>query len=104
VHDWRHYAKLRPVLACHQRLLNAYRTDSWALYRSLQAYREAPTADERARLYEGGWQIPIDGDLTMSQNSAIEWTDSTWNPVTGCTEVSPGCDHCYARTFAERFH
>lgn len=39
----------------------------------------------------------------MSQNSSIEWTDSTWNPVTGCTEVSPGCEHCYARTFAERF-
>lgn len=39
----------------------------------------------------------------MSQNSAIEWTDATWNPVTGCVEVSPGCDHCYARTFAERF-
>ena len=27
--------------------------------------------------------------------SAIEWTDETWNPVTGCTRVSPGCDHCY---------
>lgn len=39
----------------------------------------------------------------MSSNSAIEWTDATWNPVTGCTEVSPGCDHCYAKTFAERF-
>lgn len=39
----------------------------------------------------------------MSQGSAIEWTDSTWNPVTGCTKVSPGCDHCYAQTFAERF-
>src|SRR6266496_5511078 len=39
----------------------------------------------------------------MSQNTAIEWTDATWNPVTGCTEVSPGCDHCYAKTFAERF-
>lgn len=35
--------------------------------------------------------------------SKIEWTDATWNPVTGCTEVSPGCDHCYARTFAERW-
>lgn len=35
--------------------------------------------------------------------SPIEWTDATWNPVTGCTEVSPGCDHCYARTFAERW-
>jgi protein gp37 len=36
--------------------------------------------------------------------SSIEWTDATWNPVTGCTEVSPGCDHCYARTFAMRWH
>ncbi len=39
----------------------------------------------------------------MSANSSIEWTDATWNPVTGCTEVSPGCDHCYAKTFAERW-
>ena len=39
----------------------------------------------------------------MSDGSAIEWTDATWNPVTGCTKVSPGCDHCYAETFAERF-
>jgi len=39
----------------------------------------------------------------VSQNSPIEWTDSTWNPVTGCTKVSPGCKHCYAETFAERF-
>lgn len=39
----------------------------------------------------------------MSGQTGIEWTDATWNPVTGCTEVSPGCDHCYAKTFAERF-
>lgn len=39
----------------------------------------------------------------MSDRSAIEWTDATWNPVTGCTKVSPGCKHCYAETFAERF-
>ena len=39
----------------------------------------------------------------MSDKTGIEWTDATWNPVTGCTEVSPGCDHCYAKTFAERF-
>lgn len=39
----------------------------------------------------------------MSDKSSIEWTEATWNPVTGCTEVSPGCDNCYARTFAERF-
>ena len=39
----------------------------------------------------------------MSQNSEIEWTDATWNPVRGCTKISPGCTHCYAETFAERF-
>lgn len=39
----------------------------------------------------------------MADSSSIEWTDATWNPVTGCTEVSPGCDHCYAKTFAERW-
>ena len=39
----------------------------------------------------------------MSDKSRIEWTDATWNPVTGCTKVSPGCDHCYASTLAERF-
>jgi len=39
----------------------------------------------------------------MSVQSQIEWTDATWNPVRGCTKVSPGCKHCYAETFAERF-
>jgi protein gp37 len=39
----------------------------------------------------------------VSDKSTIEWTEATWNPVTGCVEVSPGCDHCYAKTFAERF-
>jgi protein gp37 len=39
----------------------------------------------------------------MSDNSKIEWTDATWNPVRGCTKVSAGCAHCYAETFAERF-
>lgn len=39
----------------------------------------------------------------MSQESSIEWTDATWNPVRGCTKISPGCTHCYAETFAERF-
>jgi protein gp37 len=39
----------------------------------------------------------------MSDGSSIEWTEATWNPVTGCTKVSPGCAHCYAETFAERF-
>ena len=39
----------------------------------------------------------------MSEHSKIEWTDTTWNPLRGCTKVSPGCKHCYAETFAERF-
>ncbi len=39
----------------------------------------------------------------MSEHSDIEWTDATWNPVRGCTKISPGCTHCYAETFAERF-
>ena len=39
----------------------------------------------------------------MSDSSRIEWTDATWNPVRGCTKISPGCAHCYACTFAERF-
>src|SRR5215211_6348289 len=39
----------------------------------------------------------------MSQHSEIEWTDATWNPVRGCTKITPGCAHCYAETFAERF-
>ena len=39
----------------------------------------------------------------MSDKSKIEWTDATWNPVRGCDKISPGCKHCYAETFAERF-
>jgi protein gp37 len=39
----------------------------------------------------------------MADGSTIEWTEATWNPVTGCDKVSPGCAHCYAETFAERW-
>lgn len=39
----------------------------------------------------------------MAQASSIEWTEATWNPVTGCSQVSPGCAHCYAKVFAERW-
>lgn len=39
----------------------------------------------------------------MADRSAIEWTDSTWNPVTGCTKITRGCDNCYAARFSERF-
>src|SRR5262245_56285768 len=38
----------------------------------------------------------------MAQDSAIEWTEATWNPVTGCTKVSPGCKFCYAERMATR--
>ncbi len=38
----------------------------------------------------------------MAQGSGIEWTESTWNPVTGCTKISPGCKHCYAERMARR--
>lgn len=39
----------------------------------------------------------------MAQKSSIEWTNATWNPVTGCTKLSAGCDNCYAERFSERF-
>jgi len=39
----------------------------------------------------------------MPQSTEIEWTDATWNPVTGCSKISPGCLHCYAERFSERF-
>jgi protein gp37 len=39
----------------------------------------------------------------MAQKSQIEWTDATWNPVTGCTKIGPGCTNCYAERFAERW-
>lgn len=40
----------------------------------------------------------------MAQATSIEWTEATWNPVTGCTKVSPGCKHCYAERMAKRLH
>jgi len=45
----------------------------------------------------------MSGGDRVSENSKIEWTDTTWNPLRGCTKISPGCKHCYAETFAERF-
>src|SRR5437763_11310100 len=38
----------------------------------------------------------------MATNSTIEWTQATWNPLTGCTKLSPGCKHCYAERLAKR--
>jgi protein gp37 len=39
----------------------------------------------------------------MSTTTEIEWTDATWNPVTGCSKITRGCDFCYAERFSERF-
>jgi len=44
-----------------------------------------------------------DAGERVSGPSSIEWTDATWNPTRGCAKISPGCKHCYAETFAERF-
>jgi protein gp37 len=49
------------------------------------------------------WSSTGAAHTIMSDGSTIEWTDATWNPVRGCTKISPGCKHCYAQTFAERW-
>src|SRR5689334_19076813 len=61
----------------------------------------------RARAAQGGTEggsasRPL-GAIKGSMSTEIQWTDETWNPVTGCTKVSPGCAHCYAEGVAERF-
>jgi protein gp37 len=48
-------------------------------------------------------RIATEEVMPHADRSAIEWTDATWNPITGCTKISPGCDRCYAERFAERF-
>src|SRR4051812_28632808 len=45
----------------------------------------------------------LEAHYSITMATTIEWTDETWNPVTGCQKVSPGCKHCYAERFAERF-
>jgi len=56
-----------------------------------------PGSDVTPRAYCGDQE-----DELMSTNSAIEWTEATWNPTTGCDRTSPGCDNCYALTLAKR--
>lgn len=56
-----------------------------------------------ATLLKGGKAAIGSEHRKMSDRSAIEWTQATWNPVTGCDKVSPGCAHCYAETFAQRW-
>src|SRR6516165_2452996 len=58
----------------------------------------------RAILVERNWnRLHLVGSVIMADKSTIEWTDTTWNPVTGCTKISAGCDNCYAARFSERF-
>ncbi len=45
---------------------------------------------------------PINSKPAMGTNTSIEWTESTWNPVTGCTKISAGCAHCYAERMTYR--
>ena len=63
------------------------------------------SAKGNSREHRGGHlqQISQAGGTVVAERSTIEWTDATWNPVRGCTKISPGCKHCYAETFAERF-
>src|SRR2546426_8646539 len=66
---------------------------------SVLCFREAGGPEHR---YGHLHQVPKPGCDLMAENSAIEWTETTWNPVTGCTKVSPGCKHCYAERLAAR--
>jgi protein gp37 len=68
------------------------------LLRSVGGRDSMRTAPSNCRKKTGGLECG-----NMAQRSNIEWTEVTWNPVTGCDQVSPGCAHCYAKTFAERW-
>jgi protein gp37 len=60
-------------------------------------------ADNRARLLLTCNLFTRRSNCQMAAGTTIEWTDATWNPVTGCTKISRGCDNCYAERFSERF-
>src|SRR5262249_39201602 len=62
-------------------------------------------AETRCRGHSSGYlhEVQNSGGAVMAQSS-IEWTQSTWNPLTGCTKISPGCKHCYAERMAKRLH
>jgi hypothetical protein len=65
-------------------------------------YRPTPVRTYALNDIDWAWTLRLGLWTGMADNSAIEWTEATWNPVTGCDKVSPGCAHCYAETFAER--
>lgn len=74
----------------------------WESRRSLDV-GTVPTREIPQEWHRPSSAVPRKGFRLMSATSTIEWTDATWNPVRGCTKISPGCTHCYAETFAERF-
>lgn len=63
----------------------------------------SPAAREARRAWQAATGAAAKYGGGVADRSAIEWTEATWNPVTGCSKVSPGCAHCYAETFAERW-
>jgi protein gp37 len=65
--------------------------------------RPAKGLRDNGRSYSLSQAASFEARVVMAQKSAIEWTDATWNPVTGCTKISAGCDNCYAARFSERF-
>lgn len=71
-------------------------------YQSCSCLRVSPAPDGLSTA-RGFRSQPLYGDPMASNHTAIEWTEATWNPVTGCSKVSPGCAHCYAETISHRF-
>ena len=58
--------------------------------------------DDPSHSMPDGSPVPLRGKEYAMGDSTIEWTEKTWNPVTGCTKVSPGCKNCYAETLTRR--
>jgi DNA repair photolyase len=60
----------------------------------------APPPEVSLRQVSMSFRRTVENEVEMATNSPIEWTDATWNPVTGCDKISPGCKHCYAERMA----
>src|SRR5882757_5224660 len=71
-----------------------------ALLRCFQSERRGYRRQNRA----GHLKRRLTRGKSMATTSSIEWTEMTWNPVTGCYKVSQGCKHCYAERMAKRLH
>jgi protein gp37 len=98
--DWRREVTAgREPRGANRRRRATHRGEFDSTYWTEQQRQQMPGA-----LIAAGFKTcPFVYSVIMSATSTIEWTDATWNPVRGCTKISPGCKHCYAETFAERF-